>query len=259
MGSQFVPANKIILDFLKDSKTKTYFETIGVKSPKFEHYFKGCSKLGSLIESCVKITKRLINKTVKNNVLDLREFEFLIEEALTIINKRPISFRESLRDCSNDSIPAPITPEILIHGFELNSVNIIPKLHIVDVTEFTDPSYEPSRKIRQTFNKLNSVRKNLYETYKNEFYSNLLIQATDKKDRYFPIKHQKLKIGDIVLLKDEYKKALHYPMARIIKVYSNDLEEITNVEVLKGSTREIVKRHISSIVPLLTYEETNYN
>ena len=31
----------------------------------------------------------------------------------------------------------------------------------------------------------------------------------------------------------------------------NDLDEVTEVEVRKGKTREIVKRHVSSVIPLL--------
>ena len=50
-------------------------------------------------------------------------------------------------------------------------------------------------------------------------------------------------------------KPVNYPMAIIRKINVNDLGEITSVLAFKGSTRELVHRHSSSIIPLLTNTE----
>ena len=39
------------------------------------------------------------------------------------------------------------------------------------------------------------------------------------------------------------------------KIYKNDLNEVTNVELLKGKTKEIVKRHVTSLIPYLSLNE----
>ena len=36
----------------------------------------------------------------------------------------------------------------------------------------------------------------------------------------------------------------------------NDLDEVTTVSVFKGATKELVKRHVTSIIPLLTASES---
>ena len=69
--------------------------------------------------------------------------------------------------------------------------------------------------------------------------------------KYVYKKHTKLQVGDLVLIKDQFVKPMSYPMAIVTKVCTNDLQEVTAAEVRKGSTREILKRHVSSLIPLL--------
>ena len=77
----------------------------------------------------MKLVKRLIFGAIRNLVLLRADFDFLIAQTIHLVNRRPISFKAGLR---NDSviltIPSQITPEILLHGHELVSVNIIPDL-----------------------------------------------------------------------------------------------------------------------------------
>ena len=98
---------------------------------------------------------------------------------------------------------------------------------------------------------LKKVRGRLSDVYHSEFLANLIAQATDKKGRFAQKPHRLLKIGDIVLLKDTFLKPSSYPMAIVRKVNCNSLGEVTSVEVLKGSTREIVSRHVTSLICLL--------
>ena len=227
----------------------------GISTPKFEQYFKGCHKLGGLVEICVKMCKRLLNSSIKNNVLTLREFEFFVEECIHLINRRPVAIKESLRDCDGETIPQTITPEQLIHGHKLNSVNIIPSLHPTFQSDFqNDPEFDPLNFIRKLEIKLSKVRKNLNEVYHDEFIYHLLDQSIDKDDRYKKLRHVPLQPGDIVLIKEEYLKPNKYEMARVKSVIFNDLGESTNVVLIKGN-RKIVKYHVSSIIPLLRSSE----
>ena len=102
------------------------------------------------------------------------------------------------------------------------------------------------------YNKLRKVRKILFQVYEGTFLSNFLILATEKKGRYLPIKHNKLKVGDIDLIKDTYIKSYNYLLGRIVRSFINSKNEATHVEVLKGSTKEISKRHVSFLIPLIT-------
>ena len=70
---------------------------------------------GSLVEVCVKLVKRLIYGSIRNNVPSYFDFDFLVCQVVYLVNRRPIAFKEALRD--NDAeVPDPITPELLIRG-----------------------------------------------------------------------------------------------------------------------------------------------
>ena len=128
-GSQNVAAGNLILDFVKYSESQKYFMENNVKSIDFQHYPKGCNTLGGLVESCVKIVKRLIYGSIKNFVLGYFELVFIVCQTIHLANRRPMAFKEALREEENDvSLPSAITPEILLKGHELISVNLIPCL-----------------------------------------------------------------------------------------------------------------------------------
>ena len=179
------------------------------------------------------------------------------------MNRRPIAFKEGLRDSSNsEEIPSPITPEILLKGHELTSLNVIPYLQpYSDVNEQTDPEWtkkSPTERIKDNYSKLRNVRKHLTNIYNSEFLVQLINQATDRKGRYQQVKHNGLSIGDIVLLKDPLQKPTNYQMGRITDLQININNEVTGATVMKGN-KERVKRHVNSLIPLLSSKELVVN
>ena len=254
LGSQLVAGSNVIRDYVKDHHTQSYFQQNGIKELKFEQFAKGQSQLGSMVEVCVKFTKRLIYGAIKKNVIDYFEFEFIIAQTVHLVNRRPIAFKEALRDSIGDDIPEAITPEMLVHGFALASVNVIPELHM-DSEESWNPEDCSVSGIKKDYKQLTKIREALVKIYQDEFLANLIYQATDLKDRYKPVKHKAIKPGDIVLLKEPYTKPNDYPMGLVKKVEINDLGEVTASTILKGKTKELVRRHVSTIIPLLTIDE----
>ena len=87
---------------------------MGIKSFNFDHYFKGKSELGSLVETCVKFVKKLIFSSIGKNILNLRDFEIIVYKTIFLINKRPVAFKDALRDTSGEEVPEPITHELLL-------------------------------------------------------------------------------------------------------------------------------------------------
>ena len=73
----------------------------------------------------------------------------------------------------------------------------------------------------------------------------------DIKDRYKPVPHKQLNVGDIVLQNDKILKPITYPMGIVKKVEINSLGEVTAATVLKGKTRELVYKHASSLIQLI--------
>ena len=249
LGTQIVAGGNIISNFFNDHKSKEYFFQHGMQTLSFEQYYKGCSELGSLVEVCVKLTKKLIFSAIGRNVLSAKEFDYVIQQTIHLINRRPVAFKDALRDTENlNDIPELITPEKLIHGYELFSINTIPAL------QQTDDEWVPvdiNDHIRGTYTKLQKVRSNLIRKYNEEFLTNLIHQATNVKNRYKPVPHNSMKVGDLVLLREDFCKPVNYPMGIIKDVIINDINEVTGATVMKGN-RELVKRHCSTLIPYLS-------
>ena len=258
LGSNLVAGTKAIADYIKDIQTQSFFTENNIKPMSFKQYAKGCSKLGSLVESCVKIVKKLIYGSIRSLILNSQDFEFLIAQVIHLINRRPIAFKEALRDCNaNEQIPLPITPEMLVKGYELVSLNIVPELH---PTSSDDPDWNSLSKnitghIKNSMSKLNKARSYLNEKYNEQFLPQLIQQAINVKDRYKPVSHKLIKVNDIVLLKEPMLKPSNYLMGIVSSVTKNSVGEITDAMVRKGSTRETVHRHIETIIPLLEYSD----
>ena len=198
---------------------------------------------------------KLFYGAVRNNVLERPDFELLVAQTTHLINKRPVAFQDSLRETnSKNEMPEVITLELLLKGTNLVSMNVIPALDDID----DDPEWiSPSDKyltIRQEFTKLRKTRNNLSEMYNNEFLQNLIKQSTDKNDRYKPIKHEILKKGDIVIIKEPQMKVFNFPLALVHKVLTNNIGEVTDAILYKGKTGEQVQRHVTTLIPLLRPE-----
>ena len=163
LGSNLFAGSKIISNFLNDAETHAFFKENGIKPVKFESYFKGNSALGGIVEVLVKFVKKLIYSSIKKNVLQFREFEFLIAHTTHLINRRPLCFKEVLRNPPTDDIPEVITPQLLLNGYPLISVNIIPELQIRP--EDSDFLLEGNQSIRAGYEKLLRVKTNLNEVY----------------------------------------------------------------------------------------------
>ncbi|XP_068203563.1 uncharacterized protein [Palaemon carinicauda] len=255
LGSQLTAGSRIIGTFLNDFETHAFFEENDIKPLKFEHYAKGNSSLGSLVESCVKMVKKLILSSIKNTVLDYQDFYFLICQTVHLINKRPIAFKDSLRDACIDNVEKAITPECLLKGYDLVSVNIIPELQN---SSSDDTNWEPGSSaiddVKDNYYKLRQGRNRLVEAYHSEFLATLINQAVDKRDRYRPVNHKTLAVGDIVLLKEDASKPSTYPLGIVKKTEVNHLGEVKAARVLKGKSREVVYRTTDSLILLLPKE-----
>ena len=72
-----------------------------------------------------------------------------------------------------------------------------------------------------------------------------MYQSINQEDRYSVKNQHLLKIGDIVLLKEDNTKRINYPLAIVWNIIQNDLGETTTVTVMKGKNRKSVKRHVN--------------
>ena len=248
LGTQLKAGAAVISDFLDDFECAEYFREHGIQKLTFNQYAKGNSALGSLVEVLVKQTKSLIIKSIGKVILSYPQFDLLVARVNHVINRRPVTYKESLREGVECSLPEPITPEMLLHGRELTSVNIIPS---VQPDPYSDPD-NYSAKFKDDYERLQSVIAKLNNLYHTEFLHQLMSQSIDQRDRYKTVDHKVIKPGDVVLLVEPQTKRSNYPMAVVKKVNVNSLGEVVSAIVLKGKSREKVFRHASSIIPILS-------
>ena len=82
-------------------------------------------------------------------------------------------------------------------------------------------------------------------------------QAANKKDRFKPVLHKKLRVNDVVLLTEDNIKHINFPLGEVQEVNHNDLGEVTPAKFKKAKSGQLLKRHVSSLIPLLS--DTNVN
>ena len=246
-GSQMTAGTEIILKHLKQPETAQYLSHNGIDTVDYTHSPGSCPHLTGYAEMGVKLVKRLMFGTVKKLILNYSDFEFLVAETNHLLNKRPVCFRDGLRDSSNEChVPKAISPEMIIHGYEIPSINVIPALEC-NSDEFVVNKNSSS----EIYDKLAKTRQALSESYATEFLPRILEQATNLSERYIPKSHVRLSPGDIVLINDGFVKRANMPLAIVKEVTENSLGEIVKAKLMKGDTKEIIDRHVTSLIPIL--------
>ena len=176
-----------------------------------------------------------------------------------LINKRPIAFKSALNNDFQDEVPVPLTPELIVKGYDVPCISIVPQLNSSDEDdswEYSDEMLNDKQKyIFSQFQKLKKVRSNLQKVYRDEFVSNLMNQSTDRKNRYSKNTHKALKVGDVVSIKDKFSKPFGYPLGIVLKVETNELNEVTSAHIRKANG-EIIRRHVDNVIFLT---ESSFN
>ena len=251
-GNQLRFGSRAIMEHLKKEEMQQFLSENGIENFHFEVYVPGNSALGSLVESCVKLVKRLLFGAIRNDVLNHADFHFAVEQVISVVNKRPISFLEALRDNESESMPNIITPELLVKGRELAAINIVPTLEppTSQSQQFYALHNMSYRKLWEQFAQIRELRLGVTTSYIEQFQSSLWDQATAKKGRYIPLRHFALQVGDVVLIKEPHFKFNRFPMAKVTKINVNNLGEVTDVQLDRGRGCTS-SRHVTSLVPLL--------
>jgi len=142
---------------------------------------------------------------------------------------------------------------MLIYSRSLVSLDVIPNFSNDDNG---DPIFDPNNPdISINFDKMQKCNSKLTELYHHEFLLELMSQSVSKRDKYRPVRHKLLSVGDIVLLVEPHLKQYNYPMGIIKSVNINTLGEVTSATVFKGKTRETVFRHSTSLILLLSPDD----
>ena len=212
--------------------------------------------MGGSVESMIRQVKAILYSSIGKKMLDLQQFQLVVAEANALVNKRPLAFKEALSSNKLDDLDQLIiTPELLLRGYEVPSLNVLP---ITAFDEQNDPSYELKTNVSSSdlfayFKDFSATRNNLYVNYEKEFLRTLEKQSTDKKARYKHSNQPVIKVGDLVAIKTKLLKPFSYPKALVHSIEFNNLGEI-NALSLRKANKEIVRRHPSDVILLQTFD-----
>jgi hypothetical protein len=236
-----------ISEYLSDPVVKNFLQEKNILTLEFMPYPAGASFLGGIVESLVKQVKHMVYASISKNILPFDEFNFLVQECCMLINKRPIAYSSMLRDPANeDDSLGVITPELLIRGYDVPCISVIPQLDCEIADSF---GRADQGSLYEALSKLRTVKSRLNEIYHNEFIHNLRESSVNRPGRYKSMSHLKLCIGDLVVLRQQFTKPYMYPMGIVTAVESNNLDEVVSVSMRK-SNGEIIRRHVSDVILL---------
>jgi hypothetical protein len=184
---------------------------------------------GGWWERLVRIVKELLKRTLGKSVLTYEELNTVICDCESIINCRPLTYvSEDPREL------IPLTPAMFL--LEAHSSNVS------DIDELDSRSLEKRIKYR------NKLLNDLRQRFRKEYLGQLIQKHNENRSR-------EPRVGEIVLIGDDNKKRLFWPLAKIIELIPG---RDGKVRTVKLRTRHgTVLRPIQRIFPLEIQSEEN--
>ena len=239
-------------DFLDQKEIDEFLKENNIAKLSYKPYPSRASHLGGSVETLIGQVKRVLYASIGKRLLNLRQFQFVVSEAQSLVNKRPIAYKEALSSGRVEDLnQLVITPETLIRGYEAPTFNILPHLSSDELKDKTWNSDKPAStdELVEYFHSFSRARNELYELYEKEFLRNLEKQATNKQTRYKRKVQPLVESGDLVAIRTKLLKPFFFPRAIVVKSEYNNVGEL-NALSLRKSNGEVIRRHPSDVILL---------
>lgn len=224
-GTTFVGANndikKEFQQFLKTT-SKTAAELLS-ENTNWHFIPPGAPHFGGIWEAAVKSMKHHLKRVIGDQMLTFEELTTVLYQIEACLNSRPIT------PLSND----PSEIEALTPGHFLIGRPLIANPQS-DISEL---------KCCSRWQLLTKMVQQFWKRWSTEYLSTL--QHRPK----WMTKEQNLKIGDLVLIKEDNYPPLKWSMGRIIETHPGK-DDIVRAVTLRGPNGSILKRAISKLCPL---------
>lgn len=227
-GRNFVGAAKELNGFLKtnNEKLSEFAVQEGIKfifTPSYAPHF------GGIWEAGIKSSKHLIRRVMGNSHLTFEELSTLFAQVESILNSRPL--------CPLSSSPDDflfLSPGHFLIGKPLNA---LPSPCLED--------YKASCLRRHA--RLEQIRQHFWRRWQQEYISELQVRTKWKLDT------AKVKIGDLVLLREDTLPPLCWRTGRVTKLYPgpDGISRVADVNTKTGCYR----RPLVRLCPLLADED----
>lgn len=215
-GSNFKGANNELNKLLRSSRQSiaNFANDEGIKfkfSPAYSPHF------GGIWEAGIKSAKYHLHRIAGNASLTFEELATLFAQIEAILNSRPLTPLSS-----DPTDPAPLTPGHFLIGRPLTSLPSLP------VTTKHPNRYERIEQLRQHF----------WERWRQEFVAEL--QQRTK----WQVRQKELRVGDLVILKEDQLPPLQWRLARVTCLYPgpDGVSRVADVLTNRGTIRRAVNK-----------------
>lgn len=217
---------KDLFDFIKHDKNFHLINQFCIDSSIKWHFNPPLApNFGGLWESMIKSFEHHLYPVISNSLFTYEEFSTFVYEIEAILNSRPLC---SLSSDPNDL--QALTPGHFLIG---NYLNGLPEQNLISTDKPQQLSgWQHITKVRQYF------WSRWYKEYLNELNIRHKWSSTD----------QDLKIGTLVILKENHLPNMQWSLGRIVKVHLGDdnIVRVVSVKVLNN----IYKRSVKNLAPL---------
>lgn len=207
----------------KSSEHRTQVQSFSAENGITFHFIPCYSPVfAGLWESAVKSTKFLLKRTVQRAVITYEQLSTVLCEIEAVLNSRPlIPMSSDVNDFSY------LSPGHFIIGTTLNSY------------PDKDVSQIPCNRLK-FWEICNNIKQSFWKTWSNQYLNTL--QCRPKWRNALP----NLKIGSLVILKEDNTPPMYWPMARIVNVFPGSDNLVRAVEV-KTANGRVHRRSVTKV------------
>ena len=230
-GSTFINAGKILNQCVVDDPLQEHLVRNSIRHIKIPVY---SAWVGSAWERLIRVVKSSIYKTIGRKQLEYFQFVSLLSDIQNTVNNRPLTYRDS--DVQNLEVITPNSFLKLGTDVELSFGNL-------DGSQLE----LPTRKVLvNTVNK----RDETFLKFKQLWFDSYLLSLRESsRDTYESNWHDRVRVGDVVLLYSPFKSRVHWPIGRVVEKLTGNDNKTRCVRVRRSDSSEEVYS-VSHLYPL---------
>lgn len=177
---------------------------------------------GGWWERIIRLIKDVLKRTLGRAALTIDELQTVLCEIEAVVNSRPLVY------LSEEDQVIPLTPALFLQDLQ--------DVYLPDV------SCDDNAKLRNRIRYRREVAANLRLRFRDEYLSQLKMMKSKSQAS------ARLRKGDVILVSDDSKKRVMWPLARVVEVYpgKDGVVRYAKVKTAKG----FLVRPIQRLIPL---------
>ena len=237
-ASTFISAARHIKEHLQAQPFHDLLATLQIKwsfIPKRAPWF------GGFYERLIGITKTALRKALGRSSVSFDELQTIVVQTESLINARPLT---TVSNGEDDLVP--LTPAHLLYGRSITTLShtflIDDDLH--DLHDSTLSSHIARHRLQNIEETLSAF----WERWRTEYLA-LLRERHERVSTRGTAAENRMKVGDIVLVRSDHEKRVCWPLAKIMDVVhgADGMIRSANIKTANG---KITNRPITKLYPL---------